>query len=373
MSSEIMEKRQELTETNSLLAQQNLVLDQQRDYVETVLDNIAAGVISFDENWNVTTANKAACPILGLEPGEILGRGIAQIIDPDVLERLNDVTYTFSQNPHSQIQRQFQHRIDGQERSLLVTIAGLNPSGATFSGAVAVFDDVTEMQKIQRAAAWQEVARRIAHEIKNPLTPIKLSAQRLEKKFAKSIGDPAFTQSTQMIVRQVEQLLAMVQEFSAFAKLPDISLRRGRLYPILREVSHIFSESFPSIAWDTVMPEPGPELDMDGSALHRAFLNLLINAAEALEKTPDPRVFIRAGIDPELKLARVEVGDNGPDILSGAERERLFEPYFSRKKGGTGLGLTIVRTIITAHQGYVRASRLENGGTLITVELPLPG
>lgn len=371
MSSEIIQKRQELTETNALLNQQNLVLDQQRQYVQTVLDNTAAGVLSFDSQWNIITANKAACVIMERKLEELIGRSLKEILSEHELRIVEEVASSLSIKPQSQLQRQLHHQAsDGRELSLLVIAAGLTDSEGKLSGAVAVFEDVTEMEKMQRMSAWREVARRIAHEIKNPLTPIKLSAQRLEKKYAAKVDDPVFTQSTQLIVRQVEQLQTMVQEFSSFAKLPEISFKRGRLEPILEELLTMFRGGFPAIKWRMEI-SPAPEIEMDPDALHRAFLNLYTNAAEALEKVPDAAVTIRASYNSELKQLRVDIEDNGPDILTDEERDRLFEPYFSRKKGGTGLGLTIVRSIITAHRGYVRASRLPDGGTGITVELPV--
>jgi two-component system nitrogen regulation sensor histidine kinase NtrY len=371
MALEIIDKRRELTETNALLSQQNLVLDQQRQYVETVLDNLAAGVISFDAGWNITKANRAACQILGRLPEEILGRHIRDFMDENELRSVAAIASVLAGNPRTPLQRQVRYQSGGRELNLLVTVAGLASSPGNPSGAVAVFEDVTELEKMQRLAAWREVARRIAHEIKNPLTPIKLSAQRLEKRFAGTVRDPVLIQSTQLIVRQVEQLQDMVQEFSSFAKMPEIRLKRGRLEPILTDLFNMFQGSFPAIRWEIDLPVDLPDLSMDETALYRAFLNLFTNAAEALDKTEHPAVFVKARADKTLRLLRVEIGDNGPDLLTDEERARLFEPYFSRKKGGTGLGLTIVRSIITAHRGYARVSSLENGGTLFTVELPL--
>lgn len=371
MAAEISQNRQDLTETNALLAQQNLVLDQQRQYVQTVLDNTAAGVLSFDSQWHIITANKVACIILerGLE--DLVGRSLREFLNDQELRVVEEVASSLALKPQSQLQRQLHHQSrDGREISLLVIAAGLTDSEGRLSGAVAVFEDVTEMEKMQRMSAWREVARRIAHEIKNPLTPIKLSAQRLEKKYAAKVNDPVFTQSTQLIVRQVELLQDMVQEFSSFAKLPEITLRRGRLDPILEDLLTMFQGSFPGIKW-RLETSPLPDIEMDADALHRAFLNLFTNAAEALEKVKNGAVTVRASYNDQLRQVRVDIEDNGPDLLSDEERARLFEPYFSRKKGGTGLGLTIVRSIVTAHRGYVRASRLDGGGTAVTVELPV--
>lgn len=371
MAEEIGTNRRELTDTNSLLAQQNLVLDQQRRYVETVIENIAAGVISLDANGFVTTVNKAACEILKMDAKELLGKSLVSLMPQESRQQIRDIAGKLFKNPNTVSQMHYTLAIGEEEHRLLVHAVGLAAVGGPLQGTVAVFEDITEMEKMQRMAAWREVARRIAHEIKNPLTPIKLSAQRIEKKFATEITDPAFTQSTQLIVRQVEQLQAMVQEFSAFAKLPEITPRRGRLEPILTDAVQMFRDSHTNISWHIQIEDGLPELEIDSLAMQRVFMNILTNAAEALEKQVNASVNIRAVYNKKLRQIRVDVEDNGPDLLSNEERARLFEPYFSRKKGGTGLGLAIVKSIVAEHRGYVRASRLEDGGTTVIVELPV--
>jgi two-component system nitrogen regulation sensor histidine kinase NtrY len=386
MASEIGQSRQKLTDTNGLLAQQNLVLDQQRRYVETVLDNIASGVISFGVDWRINTANKAACAFLGQAQEDIIGRHVTDFMPPSQFREVKKVALGLLRRPGAHQQHQLTFARDSEERHLLVTSVGLPAPEGKFQGGVVVFEDITEMEKMQRTVAWREVARRIAHEIKNPLTPIKLSAQRLEKKFGKEVDDPVFQQSTQLIVRQVEQLQSMVQEFSAFAKLPEIHQRRGKILPVLEEVVNLFSTSHSGIIWNLEVAEKPELMDvyMDASALHRVFLNIMSNAAEAIENAQESlkntqknnsdikegRVDIRLAADGQSRLIRIEFSDNGPG-LNDEERKHMFEPYFSRKKGGTGLGLTIVRAIITEHRGYVRASRSESGGTTIILELPM--
>jgi two-component system nitrogen regulation sensor histidine kinase NtrY len=370
MTAEIGENRRELTETNDLLAQKNLVLDQQRRYVETVLDNIAAGVISFGANWLILTVNKAACNIMGRSAEELLGQNILELLPPADLDMLKDTARKISRRPRVPAQFHYTLTQNSRERLLLVNAVGLFAADGVLHGAVVVFEDITEMEKMQRMAAWREVARRIAHEIKNPLTPIKLSAQRLEKKFASGVDDPVFKQSTQLIIRQVEQLLSMVQEFSSFAKLPEIKPKSGRLEPILEDVVNMFRHSHARIKWNLVLSLGLPEQDIDSAAMQRVFLNILTNAAEALKGLPRGEVQIRAGYNASSRLVQVEVEDNGPDVLTEDERDRMFEPYFSRKKGGSGLGLTIVRSIVAEHRGYVRAAKSDRGGTILTVELP---
>ena len=238
------------------------------------------------------------------------------------------------------------------------------------AGLVAVFEDVTELEKTQRLSAWREVARRIAHEIKNPLTPIKLSAQRLEKRFGPQVADPVFSQCTAVIVRHVEHMQRMVEEFSAFAKLPEITPRPGLLAPLIEEVAALFTHSHGRIEWRLNVKDPLPRFSFDEEAMRRVLINLLTNASEALRDQEGGRVEVAAAYDGRQGVIRLEVADNGPG-LPPAERHRLFEPYFSRKEGGAGLGLTIVKSVVSDHRGFVRALPNSPRGARFVVELPV--
>ena len=371
MAQDLEASRLETTSAYSLLEEQNLKIARHSKYIETVLNNIAAGVVSFDNDGRINTVNRAASDILRMEPEALLGRRIEDFMPAVHGNMAKAVRERFRRRIESRTQHSVSLTIAGEERRLLVNAVGFSTEGV-YRGAVAVFEDISELERMQRMAAWREVARRIAHEIKNPLTPIKLSAQRLARKFGHQVQDPAFTQSTGLIVRQVEHLQAMVQEFSAFAKLPEVKPQPDRLEPLLEAQTGLFRNSHAGIDWQLAIREELPVLPMDRDAMQRALMNIFSNAAEALlqARTPAPTVWITATFQAALNLVRVDVADNGPG-LSEEERARLFEPYFSRKKGGTGLGLTIVRSIITDHRGYVRATQREGGGTVITMELPL--
>ena len=374
MAEDLEASRRETTDAYSLLEEQNQRTARHSKYIETVLNNIAAGVASFDSDGRISTVNRAACDILGMEPEALYSKRIEDFL-PEVHGNIaKGVRERFRKRIENRTQHSVSLTIAGEERRLQVNVVGFSTDGV-YRGAVAVFEDITEMERMQRMAAWREVARRIAHEIKNPLTPIKLSAQRLARKFGKEVDSPAFTQSTELIVRQVEYLQSMVQEFSAFAKLPEVNPTPDDLGPLLETVVGIFRNSHTGIQWLLVLPDNLPKVPMDKEALHRAFMNILGNAADVLaqhapENDDVARVRIEAFVQPQLNQVRIDVIDNGPG-LSEDERSRLFEPYFSRKKGGTGLGLTIVRSIISDHRGYVRALRGDDGGTVIAMELPL--
>ncbi|GAB6178034.1 ATP-binding protein [Desulfobaculum senezii] len=370
MAKDLQLSRSELTEANERLNQQNQELEQRGRYIEAVLDNITAGVISLDPKGRVSTVNKAAETMLGLDGGAIAGSRPLDLLQGHYADLITEVFEQLVTSPGSQWQRQIDLTLGTRDLKLLVNVVTLEDSEGNDSGIVAVFEDITELEKMQRVAAWREVARRIAHEIKNPLTPIKLSAQRMERKFAEQVEDPVFTQSTQLIVNQVEHLQQMVQEFSSFAKLPEVDLKWGYLAPLIEEVVAMFRNSHSSVHWNLHFEGQIPRIKLDSEGMRRVLINVLTNAADALHGETDPTVDIVVTCDKMLGWVRMEIRDNGAG-LTQEERSRLFEPYFSRKKGGTGLGLTIVKSIVSDHHGYVRAVPHEPKGTTIVVELPV--
>ena len=371
MAEDLEESRRTIVDANSMLEDQNLRIAGHSTYIETVLDNIAAGVVSFDQDGIISTANRASAAMLGVAAADMVGQRVEDILPEPHRDNARAEGIRFRQSKEKRSRYDTKLVIDGEEKHLLINVVGFSTEGV-HRGSVAVFEDISELERMQRMAAWREVARRIAHEIKNPLTPIKLSAQRLARKFGPQVEDPAFAQSTQLIVRQVEYLQDMVQEFSAFAKLPEVTLRQDDLSPLLVSITDFFRNSHSNIRWELDIPAALPQFPMDREALHRAFMNIYTNAAEALNQagTQNPAVVITAVYEPEPHLVRIDVADNGPG-LTEEEVSRLFEPYFSRKKGGTGLGLTIVRSIVTEHRGYIRGLIREGGGTVLVMELPL--
>lgn len=378
MAADLGQSRENLTRANELLGRQNEVMSERRRYIETVLDNVTTGVITLDPRGRVLTINMAACAMFGTRSELLENRNPAAFLPPAYAPVFNEMLEILHARPDQQWQRQIDFVIAERLWKLMIHAVALIYQNEIVSYVV-VIDDITELEKMQRMAAWREVARRIAHEIKNPLTPIKLSAQRLYRKFGGLTNDPAFAQCTDIIVKQTERLQDMVQEFSAFAKLPEVSLQPGRLEPLIDELVALFRTSHPHILWEVRLSSdkyPGsllPELLMDSSALHRALLNILTNAAEALDSgtshTTPPTVRLSVHPDPARGMIRLMIADSGPG-LSPEERSRLFEPYFSRKKGGTGLGLSIVKSIVADHRGAVRAVAAQGGGTVIIVDLP---
>lgn len=374
MAEDLGTSREGLTRANLQLERQNVELERRGDYIEAVLDNIAAGVVSLDASGRISTVNKAAADIFGMEVAGLRGRTAVELLPEEYGTFLNEAVSQLLSAPGARWQRQVDFtQPSGAERKLLVSVVGIGESlgeGANAgAGLVAVFEDITELEKMQRMAAWREVARRIAHEIKNPLTPIKLSAQRIMRKFGNQVDDPALEQCTDVIVREVGHLQQMVTEFSAFAKLPEVRPRPGDIMPLLEEVVDLYRHTHSFIRWDMDVHGPLPFVRFDSDAVRRALINLFTNAAEAVGRKGG-RVRLEAWHEADLGLIRIQIADNGPG-LSAEARARVFEPYFSGKKGGTGLGLTIAKSIISDHRGYIRVSGSDREGTTFVIELPV--
>ncbi|MFP4213681.1 MAG: ATP-binding protein [Desulfohalobiaceae bacterium] len=370
MAEDLEKSQDRLSQANQDLARQNLELEQRRKYMEAVLNNITSGVISLDQDDRVSTVNRAALEILGTSTQRLLQRKVTELLPQEYLSLFKEALDRLRHSPQTHWQKQLDIQLGDSQRKLLINALSLRSDQGESLGMVMVFEDITELDRMQRMEAWREVARRIAHEIKNPLTPIKLSAQRLERRYASQVQEEAFSQCTGLIVRQVEHLQQMVQEFSSFAKLPEVSPEKDSLQPLLQEVVGLFQNSHADIQWSLEMDRELPEFKFDRLGLKRVLINLLTNASEVLKDQPQPRIEIRAGQDSESGLISIQVRDNGPGF-SPEEQSRMFEPYFSRKKGNTGLGLTIVKSIVTDHQGYVRVQPNQPKGSIFIVELPV--
>jgi two-component system nitrogen regulation sensor histidine kinase NtrY len=231
-----------------------------------------------------------------------------------------------------------------------------------------VFDDLTELEKAQRMAAWREVARRIAHEVKNPLTPITLSAQRLKRKYSKTLGEPVFEECTQTIIDHVDLIRNLVNEFSSFARFPSANPKPCELVPTIEETVALYREGHPNINFKIQNSGDIPPLNLDRQQMKQALINLIDNAIGAMKGKG--AIFFDVTHDPILKRIRIEVADNGPGI-SDNDKTRLFEPNFSTKKAGMGLGLTIVSTIIADHNGVISVQDNIPNGAKFVIELPV--
>ncbi|MGH7770015.1 MAG: ATP-binding protein [Candidatus Binatia bacterium] len=349
------------------LKQINLELARRGRYMGTLLGNIAAGVISVDQAGNITTMNKAAEEMLGVKAYEAPGRNYAEVFSAEHLRVMREIMEQVKSG--GTIEREVKIPLPDQILTAVVTAAMLKDDDDSDLGIMVFLEDITQIQKVQRMEAWREVARRIAHEIKNPLTPIQLSAERLRKRYAKLLdGDGGILDKcTATIIQQVEDLKNLVNEFSQFARLPAAELTANDLNDIVREALFLFKEGHKGINFQFSKGEI-PALELDRDQIKRVLINLLDNAVAAVEEKGE--IKISTSYSRASGAVLLEVADGGCGL--GPEvRARIFEPYFSTKKDGTGLGLAIVSAIVADHRGHIRVRPNEPKGTRFIIELPV--
>jgi two-component system nitrogen regulation sensor histidine kinase NtrY len=344
-------------------------LEQRRKYMEIVLKNVAAGVISIDENGMITTINTSAEQMLEIKGEDALDKKFSEVLDKEYVEQIEELVNELRASRKDSIEKQLTVNVKGKSLFLLIHLTPLKDEEGRSLGVVAVFEDLTQMIKAQRMAAWREVARRIAHEIKNPLTPIQLSAQRLRKRYLEKLPEDGavFDECTRTIVKQVEELKGMVNEFSNFARMPASNPTPNRLNEIIRETLVLFQEARKEVRFEFI-PHELPVLNVDRDQMKRVMINLVKNSLAAIDGEGEIR--IQTDYDPQLQTVRLEVSDDGCGIPD-EDKGRLFEPYFSTRKSGTGLGLTIVNAIVADHNGYIRVRDNKPKGTTFLIELPV--
>lgn len=373
MTEDLRNHQRALSDANQGLTRSNQELDQRRRYMEFVLGNVTAGVISVNRDGILTTINPSAERLLSISSESVLGRPFQEILRPEQQEITKGLLRELAESGKDAISRQVDVRMREGKRTLSVNLSVMRDENGEFIGTVAVFDDLTQVLKAQRMAAWREVARRIAHEIKNPLTPIKLSAQRLRRKYLSSFGEEekAFDECTGMIIKSVDELKILVDEFSSFARMPAAQPTPNSLNDVIREAVTLYQESHRQVSFSFSADETLPLILLDRDQIKRVLINLLDNAVDAIGREGGS-IAIETGYNPELRIATFTVADTGHGI-SAEDKPRLFEPYFSTKKAGTGLGLAIVNTIITDHRGFIRVRDNEPKGTKFIIELPASG
>jgi two-component system nitrogen regulation sensor histidine kinase NtrY len=371
MALDLKNSKKQIEAANEELRKSNIELEQRRLYMEIVLANVAAGVISVDGDGRVLTINKSAEKIFHVHAASVRGKHYGEVVGQDNLAVINEFFQARSLFRRGSLQGQL--RLSLQERilSLLVFLNVLRDDRGEYLGLVAVFEDLTEVEKAQRLAAWREVAKRIAHEVKNPLTPIQLSAQRLRKRYGRLLAQEdgkVFEECTSMIVDQVEALKALVNEFSSYARMPALNPAPNNLKQIVEEAVSLYRETRKEVTLSFRDRADLPLMKVDRDQMKRVMINLLDNALDAIEGAGE--IVIELFYDKEEERARIEVADTGRGIPP-EHKTRLFEPDFSTKKHGTGLGLAIVSSIISEHGGSIRVEDNLPRGTRFAIELPV--
>ena len=379
MTMQLHENSQELGKKNRDLESSNRALEIRRRYIEAVLENIPTGVISIAPDLSVSTMNKAAQGILGVSSFVAL-----------------QVNNLFSQDNHEEIQRLLEKAgrvgIISKELELktkvrtvysTVTLSSLQTADGIPRGFVMVLEDLTDLIKAQKANAWREVARRMAHEIKNPLTPIQLSADRVLKNLIKSHSQVSITKSVQYssdfqqtvqecvktITQEVRVLKGMVDEFSRFARLPSPNMVSTNLNSIVESTLSSYNGRLNGVSVIRKLASDIPKTQLDPEQFKRVIVNLIDNALEAMEVSEIKKLIISSQFFPTREMIQLVIQDTGQGIAVG-DREKLFLPYFSTRKRGTGLGLAIASRIIEDHKGYIHVEENNPKGTSFIIELP---
>jgi two-component system nitrogen regulation sensor histidine kinase NtrY len=379
MAGELATSQRKLERSRLDLERKNLQLDERRRYIETVLERIATGVVSVGADGGVETINGAALRLLAV------GRSVVGTHADDIFERddLRPLGILLRQAKAGSGQAEGQEITlvrDGRELHLAAAATPLLGEDGSEQGAVLVFDDVTPLIRTQRVAAWRDVARRLAHEIKNPLTPIQLCAERMRRHFgaAPSPSKEIVDECTTTIVGEVESLKGLVDEFAQFARMPAPKAVPTNLHDVVADALALYDGLFRTIRIEQRLDPSLPMVRLDPEQVRRVVINLVDNAVEALggsqaRERPEgarPTIVVETQHDASNAVARVIIADNGPGIPP-ADRDKLFMPYYSTKRRGSGLGLAIVRRIIVEHGGSIEVQDNEPHGTRFVVELPL--
>ena len=368
MAGELASSRRRLERSAVELERKHQDVEGRRRYVETVLERIATGVVSVDPAGCIRTWNSAASRLLGIDAG-VSGLQASVVFGAPALKPLATLIEDASRNREDLRPQEVSITRDGRELHLAVVTSPLRRDDGASDGVVVVFDDVSPLIRAQKVAAWREVARRLAHEIKNPLTPIQLCAERLRRHFtsAPDTTRELVDECTSTIVGEVESLKGLVDEFSQFARMPAPRAVSTNLHTLLDDALALYNGLFTQVTFTKRFATSLPMVSVDPGQIRRVMINLIDNAIEAMDRCGT--IEIETQHDRAHDLVRVLVADNGPGIPL-AERDKLFLPYYSTKQRGSGLGLAIVRRIVAEHGGSIDVTDNAPQGTRFAIELP---
>ena len=371
MTQQLLENRFAIDRAAKELQAANRQLEERGNTIEAILENIPTGVISFDPQGQITSVNKMAKHMFGRDDMGAV-RTLADLFTP---EDTRDVARLFRRASRQGVaSRQLELVLGGRRAFTSLTVSSIRARHGKI-GSVLVLEDLSELVQAQKAAAWQEVAQRIAHEIKNPLTPIQLSTERIRRLIERAGAFPpdllrVVSESASLVGREVATLKSLVDEFSAFARFPASEPIPSSLNDIVENAVKIFDGRLGGIEIHRDLSPDLPLAQVDPEQMKRGLANLIDNAAEALEHALQKEIWIRTALDAEHDVAEITVADSGPGIAP-EDKEKLFLPFFSTKHRGTGLGLAIVSRIVTEQKGVIRVEENQPTGTKFIIELPV--
>lgn len=377
MADQLSENRHTLDLAAVEQRQTNRALEERRLYIETILQSLSTGIISLDNEHRLITINGAALTILRCATTPVAGTSVDEIFSLD--SRVEILRLVKRARRVGQLHAEFELYYQEVPIHTSVTITPLRDSKGIFTGSVLMIEDISDMIKAQRSAVWSEVARRMAHEIKNPLTPIQLSAERIAKnsqKVAQTLDSRYYQivdECTTTIKQEVGTLQRMVDEFSQFARLPHAQLTSAKLNEVVQETLKLYTDRLENTQIETSLADDLPPINLDREQIKRVLVNLIENAIEAMADITAARLIkITTEYWPEKELGRLIVSDTGHGITP-EDRDKLFQPYFSTRKRGTGLGLAIVSHIINDHAGRIEIAENQPQGAKFIIDLPVIG
>ena len=394
MASDLKKNKEEIEKANADLKKVNEEIDRRRRFMEIILKNIHAGVIAIDSTGKIRSLNNAAEYMFGISNKDAAGRNYKDVFDKSVFSDIRSIIRDLTKTGKETLTKEIKLNIGGSLKVYIVNLTVLKDEADNYIGFIIVLNDTTDMMKAQRVAAWEEVAKRMSHEIKNPLTPIRLSAERLKRRYGSRIdsGDDAFNDSVNTIIKEVDDLKNLVDEFSLYARLPKANFEPADLNFLIEEVVTLYKNAHRNIEFIEKLGAVLPKAFIDKRQMKRAFMNIIDNAVFSITLKSIEKV---GGIDaagsaaggfnykPEILIVsealkdetsnggiiRITFSDNGIGI-NDEVMQNMYEPYFSTKQGGTGLGLAITKNIMTENNAVISAKNNEKGGADFIIELP---
>lgn len=351
-------------------------IEERRIYLETIMSSLAVGVAAVDTVNKLTLLNEFAKKLFGLDLSvDFLDRDILSVFGQEITNELRVIFESSGDDQGNRIRlrRPLKLIVNGREVQVILSAEKIKNRNGDEIGRVLIFEDVTELSLAQQMAAWREVARRIAHEIKNPLTPIKLSAQRLQKMFQGEKDRQDVIESTETIVENVESIKRLANEFSNFARMPTAEFTPSDLNSIVSDTLSHFVDAHSNVIFQFISDNNIPLVSLDQEQIRRMLINLLDNAVSAFSQESSnfsAKIVVKTSHDPKSERAVIEISDNGPGIKA-INKTRIFEPYFTTKKDGSGLGLAIVNSVVSDHVGTIRLYDNVPTGARFVIELPL--
>ena len=358
----------ELKQNRESLALAYVEQTQRKAHIEAILNSISSGVVAIDGNGYITIINATAGKVMNVDPAQAVNRYYQDIMAKDIIAPAEEMLRDMRKTNSATSTREITINTQGQVKIFILRLTSLKSYNDRMTGYIVVFEDVTDLIKMQKIATWQEVAKRMAHEIKNPLTPIRLSAERLRRKYLDSIPSEkeVFDECTRTIVTEVDELRRLVDEFYSFARMPASQPKQNSINELLSELYSLYSSAHRNIRFSLDRDERVPLIKFDRSQIRRVLINLVENAVWAVDGTGE--ITLKSIYDDKNGVVRIEVVDTGSGI-DDLDKSKIFDLYYSKKKGGSGLGLAIVQRIITEHNGRIMVEDNKPRGARFIVEL----